>query len=324
MSSTLREAADACGLLFGSACSPDCIANEVAYRETLAREFNCLVADNCMKFDAVQPERGRFDFADADAVVAFARQHRMKMRGHTLVWHNALPDWVRKGEFSKAEALEILREHIFTVLRHFNGTAYCWDVVNEALGEEGGWREKSPWYRWIGPDYLPQVFRWAHEADPDIQLFYNDYGMELPGVKSDTCYALLRDLLADGVPIHGVGFQYHLGVENRLDREACLANLHRFHELGLDIHFTELDISIKRPITDALRQEQADEYANRLGIALASHAVSAVLLWGFTDRHTWIPEFTKGEYDEPLLFDAEYRPKLAYGAVLETLQQCGN
>ena len=320
---SLRDAADARGILIGTACSPDAIEREPAYRATLAREFNCIVAENCMKFGVLQPERGRFDFTEADALVAFARQHNMRLRGHTLVWHNALPAWVKDGEFSKTEALDILREHIFTVLQHFAGAAFCWDVVNEALGEEGGWREKSPWFRFIGPEYLPTVFRWAHEADPTIQLFYNDYGMELPGAKSDACYQLLRELLADGVPLHGVGFQYHLGVENRLDYAACLANLQRFQALGLDIQFTEMDIAIKQPITDALRQEQADEYANRVRIALDSAAVSALMLWGFTDRHTWIPEFTKGEYAEPLLFDADYRPKPAYAAVLHALEAGG-
>ena len=131
---------------------------------------------------------------------------------------------------------------------------------------------------------------------------------------------MVCELLDQGVPLHGVGFQYHLGVENKLDPAACLANLRRFSALGLDLQFTEMDMGIKKPITDALRREQADEYANRFRIALDSGAVSALIFWGFTDRHTWIPVFTKGEYDEPLPFDAEYQPKPAYFAIRETLR----
>lgn len=317
---TLRELADQRGLLIGAACSPDTIAQDECYRETLAREFNCLVAENCMKFMYLQPRRGEFDFSEPDALVAFAREHQQRMRGHTLVWHNQLPEWFLQGELTASEALDVLRTHIFTVLGHFRGDVFCWDVVNEALSDEGGWRESSPWYQLLGTQYLAQAFRWAHEADPTLQLFYNDYGMELPGAKSDGCYRLLRELLDQGAPVHGVGFQYHLGAENRLEHDACLANLQRFRELGLAIHFTEVDMGIKNPITDAARQEQADEYANRTRIALDA-GVSALMFWGFTDRHSWIPSFTKGEFDEPLLFDREYQPKPAYEAVRHELER---
>ena len=321
--STLSSEAERCGILIGAACAVKPLLEEAPYREVLAREFNVVTAENCMKFMYLQPERGRFDFADADRIAAFAREHAMRLRGHTLVWHNQLPAWLREGTFSKHEAMDLLREHIFTVLEHFRGTAYCWDVVNEALDDNGGWRENSPWYRLIGPEYLTHAFRWAHEADPTIQLVYNDYGMELPGAKSDGCYRMVCELLKQGVPLHGVGFQYHLGVENKLDPAACLANFRRFSALGLDLQFTELDMGIKKPITDALRQEQADEYASRFRIALETGAVSAMIFWGFTDRHTWIPAFTKGEFEEPLPFDRDYHPKPAYFAIRETLARYG-
>ncbi|MHB9130973.1 MAG: endo-1,4-beta-xylanase [Armatimonadota bacterium] len=316
---SLRQLADQCGILIGAACSPNSIEQEPAYRETLAQEFNCIVAENCMKFSYLQPERGQFDFTAADALVNFAQQHYIKLRGHTLVWHNQLPEWFKEGEFSKTEALDILQAHIFTVLDHFKGAAFCWDVVNEALADEGGWREKSPWFRMIGPEYLNYAFRWAHEADPDIQLFYNDYGMEMSEEKAGACYRMLSEMQRAGVPLHGVGFQYHLGAENHLDHDSLLTNFQRFSDLGLEIHLTELDMGIKKPITDELRQAQADEYANRIRIALDCAAVSAIMFWGFTDRYSWIPGFTKGEFDEPLLFDAEYRPKLAYEAVRSEL-----
>ena len=321
MSQSLRELAERRGLLIGSACSPDTIAQDERYRETLAREFNCLVAENCMKFSYLQPRRGEFDFTAPDAPTAFAREHGQRMRGHTLVWHNQLPDWFRQEEWSASQALDVLRTHIFTVLSYFRGKVFCWDVVNEALADEGGWREDSPWYRLLGERYLEQAFRWAHEADPTLQLFYNDYGMELPGAKSDACFHLLRSLLNKGVPVHGVGFQYHLGSENRLQRDACLANLQLFQKLGLAIHFTEIDMGIKQPITDAARQQQADEYANRMRIALDSGVAPPSCSGASPTVIPGSPAFTKGEFNEPLLFDRDYKPKLAYEAVWRELSR---
>ena len=315
----LRELADRRKLLIGAACSPETIEREPDYRRVLAREFNCIVAENCMKFSYLQPRRREFDFSKARKLVEFAAKHRLKLRGHTLVWHNQLADWVKDGKFTRTQMLDILQEHIFTVVGHFRGEVSAWDVVNEALSDEGGWRTKSPWYQKLGPEYLERAFRWAYEADSSVQLFYNDYGMELPGKKSNGCYRLMSGLVRRGVPIHGVGFQFHLGVENRLDRRKCIANISRFNKLGLTVHFTELDMGIKKPITPALYREQAEEYANRFQIALDAPDVSAVLLWGFTDRHSWIPGFTKGEYDEGLIFDRNCRPKPAYWSVHQAL-----
>jgi GH35 family endo-1,4-beta-xylanase len=321
MAERLRDLADRQELLIGAACSPKLVAEDAAYRDILAREFNCVVAENCMKAAYLQPERGRFDFAHTDQLLEFARQNRMAVRGHTLVWHNQVPEWLRQGSFSKSEALDVLRGHITGVLNHCRGAVFCWDVVNEGLNDDGGWRENSPWFKMIGREYIAHAFRYAHEADPDARLFYNDYGMEQPGRKADACFRMLQRLLGRGVPIHGVGFQFHLGVENRLDLPACVANMRRFAELGLAIHFTEMDMGIRKPVTDELRQQQADEYANRVQIAIETGGVSALMFWGFTDRHSWIPAFTKGECDEALLFDRDYQPKPAYHAVRDALRQ---
>jgi endo-1,4-beta-xylanase len=318
MDGTLRDAAERRGVLVGAACTPSTIEQEADYGRALAAEFNCIVAENCMKFMYVEPERGRFDFAVPDRLVEFARQNRMRLRGHTLCWHVQLPAWFKEREWSRAEALGILRTHALAVVGHYRGAVFAWDVVNEALSDTGGWREDSPWYKAIGPDYLPWVFRWAHEADPQAQLFYNDYGMELPGPKADRCYRMLQDLLAQSVPVHGVGFQCHLGSENRLDRAAVSANVRRFRDLGLAVHFTEMDMGIQKPITEEARRIQAEEYANRIGIGLDA-GVSAFVFWGFTDRHSWVPSFTQGEFDEALLFDRECRPKPAHEAVRRAL-----
>lgn len=318
---TLRSLASARGLLIGAACSPELIDREPAYAATLAREFNCIVAENCMKPMYVQPERGRFDFSQGDRLAAFAAQHQIKLRGHTLAWHVQLPEWLKQGTWSRSEALDLLHDHIHNVAGHFRSSVFCWDVVNEALSDEGGWREKSTWFQLIGPDYLDYAFHWAHEAAPEAILVYNDYGMELPGPKPDACVKLLGGMLARGVPVHSVGFQYHLGSENRLDPAALLPNFKRFAELGLELQFTEMDMGIKKPITEELRQAQATEYANRVQIGLDA-GVSTMVFWGFTDKYSWVPNFTKGEFDEPLLFTADYQPKAAHDAVVAVLAHC--
>jgi endo-1,4-beta-xylanase len=317
----LRHLAENRNLLIGAACSPETIEAEADYRRVLAREFNCIVGENCMKFAYLQPEFRKFDFSRSRKLAEFARKHKMKLRGHTLVWHSQLSDWLTSGSFTRTGMLDVLQEHIHTVAGHFRGDVFAWDVVNEGLSDEGGWRKESPWHRKIGPAYLEHAFRWAHEADPDAQLFYNDYGMELPGKKSDGCYKLVSQLLRKGVPIHGVGFQFHLGAENRLDKRACMANIRRFNKLGLTVHFTEMDMGMKKPITDETRREQAEEYASRLQIALDAPDVSAVLFWGFTDRHSWLPAFTKGQYDEGLIFDRDCRGKPAYRAIRAVLAE---
>lgn len=314
----LRDLAAARGLLIGTAVGPHWLDQEPAYAATLAREFNCLVAENCMKFMYLEPERGRFDFATADRLAAFAREHDMRLRGHTLVWHVQLPEWFRAREWSRAEALQVMETHITQVARHFRGQVFAWDVVNEGLADDGAWRRDSPWFKAVGEDYIEQAFRLAHAADPDAQLFYNDYGMELGAAKADACYRMLAGFLARGVPVHGVGFQFHLGAENRLDPATLVPNLRRFRDLGLAVHVTELDMGIKKPITDELRRQQAEEYATRIRICREA-GVAAILFWGFTDKYSWIPSFTKGEYDEPLLFDREYRPKPAHAAICAAL-----
>jgi endo-1,4-beta-xylanase len=214
----------------------------------------------------------------------------------------------------------LLHDHIHQVAGHFRETVFTWDVVNEALSDDGDWREESTWFQLIGPDYLDYAFRWTREAAPAAILVYNDYGMEHANAKADGCVRLLDGLRARGVPVDAVGFQFHLGAENRMDPHACAANLRRFRERGFAIQFTEMDMGIKRPVTEALRAAQAEEYATRVRIGLEA-GVTAIIFWGFTDKYSWIPAFTKDEYAEPLLFTPDYAPKPAYAAIRAALAE---
>lgn len=323
---TLRSLADRHELLVGAAFNPGAFEQDVSYGPTLAREFNCLVAENIMKGRYLQPERGRFEFAAADAMLDFAEAHAMKARGHTLVWHTQQPDCIANLELSRAEALDFLHTHIGTVVQHFRGRVFAWDVVNEGVADKGQalLREESPWYRLIGPEYMEKAFRWAHDADPDAQLFYNDYNIAAIEEKADRVFRLVHCLLDRGVPLHGVGFQHHVKACDAPGLEVLSRRIERFRELGVTVHITELDLSVPAQAAPGDFELQAQAYRDVFEAALASGgACPAVVLWGFTDRYSWIPSFTKGECDHALLFDREYQPKPAYRAVCDALRDKG-
>ena len=314
---SLRSLAQARGIQIGAAVAAGPLRSEPLYAQTLAREFSMLTPENAMKFGPLHPGRERYDFSDADAIVDFAEAHDMRVRGHTLVWHNQLPPWLTAGKWTREELIEILREHIMTVVGHYRGRVVAWDVVNEAVADDGSLRD-TIWLRGIGPQYIDMAFRWAHEADPDALLFYNDYGGEGRGRKSDAIYALVKDLLQRGVPIHGVGLQMHVALGWHPKPQDVAANMERLAALGLEVHITEMDVRIKSPATEEELAAQARIYRDMLEVCLSAENCKAFVLWGFTDRHSWIPQFFRG-WGSGLIFDSSYQPKPAYDALMDVL-----
>lgn len=318
----LRKLASRRGLLLGTAFANHALNTDPEYGNILARQFNCLVGENNMKMDLIQATRGQFDFREADAMMEFAARHDMKVRSVPLVWHDALPAWAMKKTFYRNEALAILKDHIFTMMGHFRGRVFAWDVLNEGLNDKGpGLREKSVWYQSIGPDYVEKVYHWAHEADPETLLFYNDYNMDGLSPSSDRCYQWTKEMLARGVPIHGVGLQYHVQIENHPKPAAVVDNVKRFNDLGLAVHITELDVWLPVKATEKDLQQQADVYRGVIETALASPRCPAVVMWGFTDRYSWVHSTSNGKYDHGLIYDRDYRPKPAYNAIAAALQK---
>lgn len=316
---TLRTLAQERGIEIGAAVSAGPLRREPLYAETLSREFSMLTTENAAKFGPVHPEPDRYDFADADFIVGFAEAHNMRARGHTLVWHNQLPAWLAEGAWTRDELIDILREHITTVVGRYRGRITAWDVVNEAVADDGSMRD-TIWLRGIGPEYVDLAFRWAHEADPDALLFYNDYANEGLGPKSDAVCALVQGLLERGVPIDGVGLQMHVSLRWPPDPEAVAANMDRLGALGLQVHVTEMDVRVYEGTGTPEERlvAQAAVYREVMDACLASSACKAFVTWGFTDRHSWIPAFT-GRPDAPLPFDESYRPKPAYYAIMDAL-----
>ena len=319
---SLQHLADRRGLLIGTASGHDTLQTDAAYAAILGREFGCVVAENSMKLEAIQAVRGEFDFSQTAPMMDFAARHDMQVRAVPLVWHEALPEWAHDKVFPRQEALDILREHITTVMHYYKGRICAWDVLNEALNDKGpGLRPEGPWFHSIGTDYIEEVYRMAHEADPDARLFYNDYGMDGMCEKSDRCYNMIKELLAREVPLHGVGLQYHVNINQAPSPEDVTQNIQRFNDLGLTVHITELDVWVPKVHTDADLQKQAEIYRGVIKSARDASDCPVIILWGFTDRYSWVPWISGGTYGHALPFDENYHPKPAYEALRAALRE---
>jgi endo-1,4-beta-xylanase len=326
-SPSLRKEAESTGLLIGAAVRPFHFS-EPAYASTLAREFNMVEAEDAMKWFTLRPDEATYDFRQGDAVVRFAQDHGMKIRGHCLVWDHNNPDWLTQNHFTSEQLSRLLHEHITRVMQHYAGQVFAWDVINEAIDENGGVRD-SLWYNQPGiglsdkgTAYVEQVFRWAREADPRALLFYNEAEGEGLNHKSDVIYAMVRDFKQRGVPIDGVGLQMHVPAL-AVDTAALTANIRRLAALGVQVHITELDVSIPLdsngfPLPgDSARQ--AEIYRGIVHACLSNPGCTAIQTWGFTDKYSWIGSHSRGARGQALLFDHEYHAKPAYNAVLQEL-----
>ncbi|MFZ0798706.1 MAG: endo-1,4-beta-xylanase [Terriglobales bacterium] len=333
---SLREAAQASGMLIGTAVRPAQLS-EAAYASTLAREFNMLEPEDALKWEVVHPEPQRFDFSQADQIVDFAIRHGMNVRGHTLVWHHQNPKWLTEGKFTSAELAEILERHIKTVVGHYRGKIFAWDVVNEAFDELHPGQLRSTIWRdqpgigsaGNGTLYIERCFRWAHEADPQALLFYNEAKAETVNPKSDAIYAMVRDFRERGVPIDGVGFQMHISQKQMANLHADVAsisaNIARFTALGVQVHITEMDVALPVDANGNARpedlQKQADIYRQIAGACLSHPRCTAIQTWGFTDKYSWIGSHSKKTQGAALPFDRDYRAKPAYEALRNALER---
>jgi endo-1,4-beta-xylanase len=326
---SLRDAAQASGLLIGSAVRPAHLS-ETAYASTLAREFNMVEPEDALKWETVHPGPQAFDFSQGDQIVDFASRHGMKVRGHTLVWHQQNPKWLTDGKYTSSELAQILEQHIKTVVGHYRGKIFAWDVVNEAFDELHPGELRSTIWRdqpgiglaANGTSYIERCFRWAHEADPQALLFYNEAEAEVVNPKSDAIYAMVRDFRQRGVPIDGVGFQMHVA-HQRADVASISANIKRFTALGVQVHITELDVALPVDAQGNARPEdlqfQAEIYRQIASACLAYPGCTAIQTWGFTDKYSWIGSHSKHTQGAALLFDQNYQPKPAYEALRNAL-----
>jgi endo-1,4-beta-xylanase len=310
-----------------------------AETELVTRHFNVLTPENCMKPGSLQPEAGRFEFAAADALLAFALERSMNVVGHTLVWHTQTGPWMYAPGISKAAARHQLEGHIRSVVGRYRGKLQGWDVVNEALTDADGYLRETPCWAAVGNEYLELAFRFAREADPGVALYYNDYNIELPA-KRERTLRLLEQLDAAGERPHGVGIQGHW-VLDQVPFDEISRALRIYSELGLEVMVTELDIDVvprrtagadasersQEPGLDPyvggcpadVLERQAQQYERLFEIFL-DRGVSRVTFWGPQDGRSWLNYWPGQRTNYPLLFDRESQPKPAYQRVLRVAE----
>ena len=300
------------------------------FRDLLLKQFNSVTAENQMKMNWLHPSDGLFHFDNADRIVNFALQNNIKVRGHTLIWHGSTPEGFFLGNDMKPLDKELLlkkmENYIKTVVGHFKGRVYCWDVVNEAVADGAENFRRSMWLKYIGKDYVEKAFRWAHEADPGAILFYNDYNAIKPG-KRQKIYNLIKRLKKKGVPIHGVGIQGHWYL-NWPPIHDIKSAIKIYASLGVEVQITEMDISFYswedrssryRRLTDRMEVRQAERYQELFEVFRKyPDVITGVTLWGLYDGQTWLDFFpVKGRKNWPLLFDVGLEPKKAFWEIVE-------
>ena len=319
----------------GVAVSPRALKTDEA--GLIVQHFNSMTPENAMKMGPIHPRENEYNWRDADSIAAFAKRNNLKLRGHTLVWHSQTPSWLFVGSdgntVSKEVLLQRIKDHIFTVMGRYKGTIYAWDVVNEAISDKPNeYLRPSKFLEIIGEEYIAKAFQWAHEADPNAQLFYNDYN-EISAVKREKMHRLVKSLKDAGVPIHGVGLQGHWAV-NEPSRGQLDSTLKRFADLGLKMQITELDISVYPKEHDArerrpedantaftAEKEQQQQAVYKMSFELFrkyKNSISGITFWNISDRTSWLDNFpVRGRKDYPLLFDKDLKPKKVFWDVVK-------
>jgi endo-1,4-beta-xylanase len=317
---TLRGAADRTERPIGVAVQAR-LLNDASYT-AVVREFSSVTPENEMKWQSLEPRPNQFNFANADRIVAFAEQNGMRVRGHTLVWHSQLPAWVSQLTTPDAVRSAMLN-HIQTVVSRYRGRVFAWDVVNEAMQDNAaaGLRT-SVFQQQLGEGFIDEAFIAARAADPDAQLFYNDYGTEGTSAKANAVFDLVQGLVQRGVPIDGVGLQMHVSNNaNGPSVQQITTNLQRLVGLGLSVNISELDITTcGNGSVDQRLAAQAERAHGIVQACMNQAGCDFITVWGVADQYSWRrASCTDGGDALPLLFDTSYQKKPAYTGVFEAL-----
>lgn len=347
--STLKDAYEEY-FLMGTALNASQIqGNSPKDIKLVKKHFNAITPENVMKWENIHPKPGEYDFELADQFVKFGEENDMFMTGHTLVWHSQTPDWVFTDEngdtLSREALLNRMKEHIQTVVGRYKDRVESWDVVNEAMLDSGSYR-KSPWYKIIGKDYLIKAFEYTHKVDPDAELYYNDYSLELPAKREGTVQ-MLKYLKKNDAPITGVGTQGHFYLDWP-ELEEIEKTIDAFAKLDLDVMVTEVDIDVlpsamehmgadvsedvelreelnpyPNALPDSMKQKLANRYADLFEVFISNKdKLSRVTFWGVTDANSWKNNWpVEGRTNYPLLFNRDWEPKSAYDAVIEKARE---
>ena len=313
---SLRDYQSAQSLFLGSAARSDTVRADSDYADNLAKEFNGLVPENELKWGVIHPQPGTYNFAPADALVDFAEAHKMSVRGVPLLWDAQNPAWLTTGTFSRTALFGILADHINTVVGRYRGRIAQWDVVNEPFSETGSLKP-TLWRRGLGFSYMDQAFALARGADPAAKLFLNEFNIESPGLKADAVFAAVQGMRQRGVPIDGVGFEMHANTSAPTAQQLAV-QMARYAAIGVDVGITELDVKLPATPTPDELKDQARVYREALATCRAATNCKTFVVWGFTDKYSWIPDLVPG-FGAATIMDATFGHKPAYDALNDEL-----
>lgn len=342
---TLREALSQYFLIGTAMNTPQILEMDSLGNNIILTHFNAVTAENCMKSEVIQPAEGQFDFSLSDKFVDFAQKNNLAAIGHTLIWHSQTPEWFFKDAHGKDVSREVLieriRKHIFTVMERYKGRIHGWDVVNEAIEEDGSWR-KSKFFEILGREYVSLAFHFAQQADPDAELYYNDFNMASPGRRQGVI-EMVREIQNKGLRIDGIGMQghIHLGYPDINEFEKSMI---AFSELGVKVMITEMDINMlpfpnfaegadvgyraqydpvfnpyPEGLPDSAYQQLHNRYLDFFKLFLKHRSfVTRVTLWGVTDGQSWLNNWPiHGRTNYPLLFDRNHKAKPVVQAIID-------
>ncbi|MBR1722733.1 MAG: endo-1,4-beta-xylanase [Treponema sp.] len=316
---TFRSAALKHGFRTGMAITPGDLYDETC-QKIIKNDCNILVYENNMKFGNLRPNKKFWNWSDIDLLIKFAKENNMRVKFHTLFWHQQNPPFL-SSSWTRDEALAVMDEHITTILSRYKGIISEYDIVNEMFNEDGTMRENI-WYKTVGPDYIEHALIKAHEVDPEAKLYLNEYTNEEKGhPKADAMYNFVKDLKERGVPIDGVGMQLHLDTTIPWNEEAIRENLERYNDLGIEISFSELDIRIPTGENSSEHEKiQNEMYRAMYRLAGKMPNVKSVILWGISDKHSWVPSTFAGK-GAALLYDNKMQPKPVYSDIFKDLSK---
>lgn len=328
---TLRSLAEERGRYVGAILNSQWFGGGLPgdYEKIHKTQFNVVVAENEMKFDATEPQEGRFNYGNGDKMVKYAKANGMRVRGHALAWHSQVPNWVNNYKNDKKKLLAVLKNHIEKVVGHWKGQVDEWDVVNEAVSNnEPMWRSYSVWYQGIGPEFIDSAFVWAHAVDPDAELCYNDYNLEQgisPKAKAGFVLEQVKRWVANGIPITCVGSQTHVE-DTTTDKhfigspDSLRALARELAKLGVKLNITELDIGFKSGInvSSADLARQGRNYREYMDVFLEEPNMGTFLIWGVSDKWSWLGGLNR---QKGLIYDDNLRPKPAFDSLMASLKE---
>jgi endo-1,4-beta-xylanase len=312
------------GFPVGTALDTEKLKNEERYWQTALSQFNSFTPEMVMKPWYLHPKKDQFNFSEIDHLMAFCKEHQIRLHGHTLVWHKGLPPWIENFKGSKEEWEALLRDHIYTIVNHCKSYVKSWDVVNEAFNDDGTLR-RNVWLKNIGESYIEKAFQYAAEEDPGALLFYNDYSIEKQGEKLDAILKFFGNLKAKGIKVDGFGMQMHVTLEYPTTGEINKAAL-SIENAGFMVHYSELDIRLNeghklfvsgRRLLEMQRQRMKEIVKGYMKLKPQSRF--GITLWGVSDNDSWLTE--RSVRARPLLYNSSYKIKPAYCGFLEGLQE---